>query len=252
VAIRTAVSGDGFRQTAGVGSAGIFTIACWFWHTATVGSSWSTILAYGSASDGIAVQFNGTTGGGLDLSLWDRTVDRPGSTTVLNKWYFFCLTGNGTGANEFKFYLGDLSTPASLDIQGTINLSGLVPDRFVFGNTPPLIEHTSGRFAAIKCWSSALSLSQIQAEQYTYLPQNFSNLISWHPCFVGGATERDLDYSGNGRNLAESGVLTDEDGPPISWGASPVLLPYTPPPPPRPINTGTGLLTTNSGLILLA
>lgn len=59
----------------------------------------------------------------------------------------------------------------------------------------------------------------------TIRPQRLDGLWGWWPVF-DGATGRARDYSGNGRNWTGSGTLSDEAGPGIPWGASPLLVGY--------------------------
>lgn len=80
----------------------------------------------------------------------------------------------------------------------------------------------NGRIGPIKSWIITKSQAELQQELYSILPVSFSSLYSWWPTFPG-STERLADYSGNGRNWTATGTLTDEDPPPVSWGARPLF-----------------------------
>lgn len=79
------------------------------------------------------------------------------------------------------------------------------------------VQNSDSRVYAIKAWSAALTLAEIQLEQYSIRPRRLSNLYAYWPCRPG-ATERLKDYSGNGRDWTEAGTLTDEAEPPVTFG----------------------------------
>lgn len=91
---------------------------------------------------------------------------------------------------------------------------------FTFGGDA--VSHTDGRFAHGKCWEAALTAGEIESERLSAQPKRFVNLYGWWP-FFPGATERTIDYGGNARTLRVNGTLADEDGPPCSWGGSPII-----------------------------
>lgn len=90
----------------------------------------------------------------------------------------------------------------------------------VFTNNDKLagvFEIYNGRHSNFKAWSTNLSQAEVQQEMRSYTPVRTANLYSWTP-FVDASTGSDfLDYSGNGRNWTETGTVTFEDNPPISW-----------------------------------
>lgn len=85
---------------------------------------------------------------------------------------------------------------------------------------------SDSRVAAIKAWSVALTAAEVAREVYTIRPVRTANLYGFWPVRPGSG-ERVKDYSGNGRDWTEAGTLTDEDPPPISWGARALFPPYT-------------------------
>lgn len=78
----------------------------------------------------------------------------------------------------------------------------------------------SARYGAIKCWTAALTAAEIASEMRSIKPMRLADLWAYWPV-LAGATERIRDYSGNGRDWANNGTVTDEDGPPVGWGVRP-------------------------------
>jgi hypothetical protein len=74
--------------------------------------------------------------------------------------------------------------------------------------------------ARLKAWGVALSAAELINEARTVLPRRIANLYAYWPARPGSA-ERVKDYSGNSRDWTATGTLTDEDDPPIGWGAVP-------------------------------
>jgi hypothetical protein len=82
---------------------------------------------------------------------------------------------------------------------------------------------SAARVAGVKIWSTNLTAAELTREMLTLRPQKFDNLHSWYPLLTG--YDNTVDLSGNGYAWTTAGTLTDEDGPPISWGAqSPSIL----------------------------
>jgi hypothetical protein len=128
-------------------------------------------------------------------------------------WYHLAMVRES--ATALKLYLnGVLDATATQDITGRSAVTRMEIGAESSSDSNPF----NGRIAAIKAWSTALTLAEVVNEIPTILPRKFSNLYGWWPCFPG-ATERLRDYSGNGRSWTESGTLSDEDPPRISWGA---------------------------------
>jgi hypothetical protein len=81
----------------------------------------------------------------------------------------------------------------------------------------------NGRIACIKIWTEALTVAEIQQEIGVIHPVRMANLNRWTP----GFTHTDIaDYSGNGYGWTAVGTLATEDGPPVSWGAAPWVVPF--------------------------
>lgn len=119
--------------------------------------------------------------------------------------------------NSLKVYLNGV-----LDITVTNGPADYAAAFMLMGSNT--VSWLNGRLSNIKIWTAELTQAEMQLEMMTIRPARFANLYLWTPNFPG-ATERLLDYSGNGRNWTANGTLTDEDPPPVSWGAKPRIIP---------------------------
>lgn len=98
----------------------------------------------------------------------------------------------------------------------------------------------AGRVYAAKLWTAALSTTEMTREATTIRPHRYDNLHSWYPLWPGFHT---VDYGPNNYAWTTAGTLTDEDSPPIPWGArSPTVL--------RPVvDVLTGTLASTLGAL---
>lgn len=132
-----------------------------------------------------------------------------------NTWYCVAFVRAASDGDR-KIYLGSLSSLIAQDgstITATTGTFG-TPSAFL-----GVAEARSGvvRIGNTKIWTAALTLAQLQAEQYIMRPVEFTSLNAWLPFLNIGAT-RGKDYAGNG-DLTTNGTMTDEDNPPVSYGA---------------------------------
>lgn len=173
------------------------------------------------------ITFGGITGAayyalGVDstdtLFVWNDGAAPTGSTVTAGTWNHMALVVEGTGAGQVKVYLNGV-----LDITGDGN-AALTAARLVLCNNHNL-EFINGRAAAVKVWDAALTADEIKQEVRCIRPVRLASLNSGFPMFPGSG-ERVRDYSGLGRDLVEAGTLVDEDPPDVSWGASPMLVPF--------------------------
>jgi hypothetical protein len=137
-----------------------------------------------------------------------------------NTWYF--VAGVRSGVTTRTGYVVAIATPL---VASDVTHLGSSPSpctetRLEFGGFATVnADPYDGRIAGIKLWNAALTLAEIQAEQWTIRPRRYANLVRWLPC-LNGATERLKDYAGV-LNATAGGTLTDEDMPPVAWGAMP-------------------------------
>jgi hypothetical protein len=158
-----------------------------------------------TTSDGVTLETRiQTSGGGTQVS---------GSALTVGTWYHIAVVREST--TSLKVYIN-----GALDITNTRNVGSRTAitrmeiGAYTTGNTNP----GNIRVAYQKAWSAALTAAEVAQEMYTVRPRRLSNLYGWWPGRPGSG-ERAKDYSGNGRDWTEGGTLTDEDPPPIPWGA---------------------------------
>lgn len=201
-----------------------FTLSCWFRIVTNPGSySWADLISIRSEPAGtfyheeIGVYYIPGTG----LQLYSRsnnngTVAEILATTVLstNTWYYTAFVR--TSDTDRKVYLGSLSSVVAQD-GSTVDPIGTIA---VSSAHLGIAEARSGvvRIGNTKIWTAALTLAQLQNEQYIMRPASHVSLNAWLP-FLNIGTTRGKDYAGNG-DLTTSGTMTDEDNPPVSYGAS--------------------------------
>ena len=168
---------------------------------------WSTFVGVASAK---ALETNST---GTTLTFYDGAQNGSYALTV-GTWYHLAIVQ--VTATGFTWYVNGVS-------QGT-NASGWNQwTTLQLGRNENYGEPLNGCIAHVKIWNQALGAAEIAQEMYTARPQQFMGLWAWWPLFA----HTDLvDYSGNGRALTGNGTLTTEDGPPVSWGAPTLLLPW--------------------------
>ncbi len=178
-------------------------------------NTWAVIYAHvGDQYPSLNFSSDGTT-----LEVSDLADATPGYALSLNTWYHVCWVR--TSATDNKVYVDGV-----LRIDDTTRNIGNGTAGLHMGNHPLGGTPFNGRLAAVKIWDNVqLTQAEIQAEMHAIRPIRTANLWGWWPMFPGSG-ERARDYSGNGRNLTEAGTLTDEDPPPVSWGAPVWALPF--------------------------
>lgn len=137
-----------------------------------------------------------------------------GATLSVSTWYHVAIVR--ASATQSLLYVNGVlgGTNNHTTVAGRSAATRFEFGAYGSGNTTPF----NGRYAYLKAWSTNLSLEQIQSEMNLIQPVFATSLYGFWPAFPG-ATERLADYSGNGRNWTAGGTLTDEDAPPVSWGA---------------------------------
>jgi len=157
----------------------------------------------------------GLTSDGVSIELWNGWTSDYGSTLDVGTWYHIALTW-ASGGNTYAYVNGVQDASLSAGNIGANETMSVGNDAWA--------QQFNGRVAALKIWTAQLSQAEIAQEMNTIRPQRTANLHGWWPC-LPGATERDNDYSGNGRDWTQNGTLSDEDGPPAPWGSLPMIVP---------------------------
>lgn len=180
----------------------VFTVSCWVKVQAQT-TNWQSVVT--SRMGG------GTTGGYMiyvepnneapyqGFSFWvgDGTEYKqlPSPTPISNQWTHVAVTYDGT---ETRLYLdGNLSGGPS---PCGYALNTGYPLRIGAGATNTSPEYFfGGEIADLRCWNTALSAAQIQAEMYSQRPQSTDGLAAWWPIKAGGGSTL-YDWSLNGHD----------------------------------------------------
>lgn len=244
MAVRLDASGDALTLSTGVFSHN--SAYTWMgWVRFTNLGSWEAAFCIGSnRSDVLAVDFAGKN----DSNQWALGANN--NTTYQNleagsvstgTWYHMAIVRSST-SNVVMYINGAVMITNGNSVAGRTASSRIDIGRSSSSNGDAM----NGRIFGMKAWTTNLSQAQVQQEMNLIRPVNTTSLWGWWPVFAG-ATERARDYSGNARNWTESGTLTDEDPPPVSWGAGPIVVPSTATSPPSGID-----LSLRSAIIELA
>jgi hypothetical protein len=134
-------------------------------------------------------------------------------STSTNNWYFLGLTSSGTATGDQDAYGAGVSDSISTESNDGA-ADSFTEDTFAFSGADSTY-WANCRIAAFKAWDAVLTQAEIEKERWTYIPQRESNIHMWSP-LIDDLT----DYGPNGRDWTETGTVTYEDGPPISWGGS--------------------------------
>jgi hypothetical protein len=183
------------------------SFACWLYLVTdrNTGSGIFTVInAAGTVYEVLSVGLDGTS---LAMYNSSNLGGAAGSQLTVGGWQHVAYT---RGPSSHIAYLNGVQ-----DSTLTENLTVTTGGMYIGSDT---VNPTDSRMAAIKIWDAQLSAAEVVQEMQTIRPQRFANLHIWTPAMVSSG-ERSRDYSGNGRDWIEQGTLTDEDGPPVSWGA---------------------------------
>lgn len=207
MAIRFDAAGDYISRTASVPASDPFSVSFWMYITAdrnAAGTLFILVNAGGTSFVDVHLKSDGTT---LEIGTSYAGNSGGGTSLSTGTWYHIALVRSGA---SHTLYLNGVSDQ-TLSNAGTFTTATM-------GMGSNTVTWLNGRLACIKVWDAALTQSEIQQEMNVIRPVRTNNLNLWTPNFPG-ATERLADYSGNGRNWTANGTLTDEDPPPVSWGA---------------------------------
>lgn len=225
MAIRFDASGDYTRRTANLPTWADWTATCWYYHVANR-SAWSFVMGMENALvNATAYEIIGLSNTNLFELSTQGGATLFGTQLVSGSWNFLALR-RITSGNLYAFHM------TTAGVWQTVNRANnsFTPAVVWFGSNS-YDEWANGRLAAIKLWDAGLADQEIYNEALTIAPRRTANLNLFCPAFPG-VTESVHDYSGNGRDLIPGGTLTDEDPPPISWGAPYAFVSAVTEPPP--------------------
>lgn len=195
------------RDPLGLASATSFTACCWFNPSVLAGLDYRNLLTQWSKCGVSLWRYSGTT---YALNFGDTTADTRGSDITTSTWYHVAWVRNG---NSHTVYLNGVS-----DITATSSDSAT---RLAVGSYSNLLDFFGGQVAHLKIWDGVqLTQAEVQREMFSARPVRLSDLFLWSH-FMGSTT---ADNSGYGRNWTAIGTPTLGDGPPVGWGASPMVV----------------------------
>jgi hypothetical protein len=136
-----------------------------------------------------------------------------------NVWYDAALVKSGT---TLKAYFGSASD-ANLTVSQMTTFN-FTPNEIAFGETPSG-EPFDGKIADIKIHNSiAFNDNQIETLRRSILPASNVNVTHWYPMMNETLANCLLDYTRNYANLITTTQFTVVDGPPVPFGASPMVF----------------------------
>ena len=213
MAVRVNASGEYLRRTANLPSSTAFTMCGWakmtrrtsqyqYWGLENATSSSTSYLLIGYPNSGAFEISSSASNGAFASSPTDE------------KWFFWAISNQGTGASDFKGYwrhYDDTSwkTATAQGVSFTAALMQLGNDSYD--------EYCNIAFDNTMVFSTALTQAQLEVVMSEWFPQLTDNLVLWSPHYPG-ATERLADWiNATARNWTAGGTLSDEDGAPLTW-----------------------------------
>jgi len=133
--------------------------------------------------------------------------------TFVDTWKHLALVRESS--TSAKIYVdGSLQVTSTVSV-GTSRTANLI----VAGFSGTAGYQAQGALAAVKIWDRALTAAEVAQEMRTIRPGSLLSINSWFPMLPG---RRTIDHI-YARNLTEANY-SDADGPPVSWGASPIYV----------------------------
>jgi Concanavalin A-like lectin/glucanases superfamily len=224
MAIRHNSDADSVERTANVPDDTAFTASCWIYRVNDrVGQE--SLIALDEGVNGLSVIVVDEDTNAIKLFNLATGSTQVYATPATATWYFVAMTCAGTGANAQKGYVA-AATETALTTASQTGEAAHTPSGLYFGrHSLDSGEWLDGRIAAIKVWDAVLTQAELEQERWCYRPARTANLNLWAPMINPVVADNVTDFSGNGRNLTFTNIGAVEDGPPIGWGASPIIFP---------------------------
>lgn len=137
-----------------------------------------------------------TTGSSVDSATWNHFTMRRESTTLLR----VLKNGGSVVTNTRDVTSRSASNRVRLLLGGSV-----------------------WRIAGFKAWNAELTDAEIAQEMQTLRPVRTANLWAWLPLHALDVAGGAVDFSGNGRTFTVNGAPDLVAGPPLSWGAAPLV-----------------------------
>lgn len=213
MAVRTDASTERSNWTTSLPAWNAFTVMVWVYITTNRGIANQQFIQIDNGGGTGFYYFHSDLTPNLSVNGTSTT----GAAFSTGTWIHVALTGDGSNVRAYKDGVQLLS-------HGSTSITPVV---MAIGGSS---EWMDGRTAYAKVWDAALGVDEIAKEMWTARPQRFANLWGFFPMFDTVVTK---DWSGNGHTITYNGTMTTVDGPPVGWGAAPLIVgrgPFVPPP----------------------
>lgn len=214
MAVRFSADGQSYTRATTLGAVTDWTAAGWVklaLDRAAMSVVWQIDDGAGAsrlrmvAWNGTALAFQTDPGG------WYRVM---GHTLAVDQWTYVGLSATASpGQVRVRIRpAGDMTftgfTPS--EVSAAFNASTIRVGDGLAAN-----EWLNGSVAGFRFWDAALSMDELEAESWAYLPVRTESLRAWYPFLRPEVT----DLSGNGQTLSGGTGAVLDDGPPIRWSA---------------------------------
>lgn len=222
MSIRTDAAADLLSRVADLPSSAAVSFCAWV-RLASDLNSYQAFLHMFHSGFGSQDIFLSTDSDGTTLALFDGGATLTGVSMSTGVWYWIGFARSNTTRALFYAAATDAAITVVTDVT-TQTITATVTKLYAMNDE--YAERVDGNMAFAKLWNGLeLSQAQMANERWSVRPNTFANLYGWWPMFPGSG-ERVRDYSGNGRDWTEEGTITDDDNPPVSYGARSQLIPF--------------------------
>lgn len=206
----TGVTGEQIQRTASPPSTTTFTEMLWVYITTDRNAV--TLITYrNNAGDTVFLNL-GMAADGTTLFIQNNGASLSGSALSVGTWYHVALVKSGSSHLVYLNGVQDISFSNATDISLAVIWYIASVSGFAANNL-------DGRVAAYKIWDGvALTVDEVKAEVWSYVPKRTANLYAWLPMVDPVVAQNVFDYSGAARPWSITGTLSVESGPPIAWG----------------------------------
>lgn len=208
MAFRLSTAGDYTLRSSGAIQSDPYTTMLWVRRDSATafGNIWVIANAGSTLYEGLYLNSAGT-----NLRIENNNGGSDGATTLtVGTWYHVALVRNG---NDRTLYLNGV-VDATYNNANSFTSAG---EAFA-GNGLTIFP---GYLSALKQYERALTQDEILQEMRTILPKSVANIYNFSPLFRHTELQ---NYFGAGWTITGTG-LTD-DGPPVSWGTTSLLVPF--------------------------
>lgn len=202
-----------------------FTLCGWARAASIPASTFRSLcsISAGVSSPSGAFDFAWYASGALSVSTYygsgDQTVQFS-ATPAVGEWFFFAMTGS---ASSVDGYVGRVTDAALLTVSNSL-VAPFTPGAMGIGDNG-WSEGFNGNVAGVRVWDAVLTAAELEQERWTLAPRRRANLNRWAPVINAAVADAQRDWY-QALNFTAAGTLTVEDGPPVGYGASALILPF--------------------------